>query len=332
MKKIKFIRVNPSHSPANSNTRESPSREIILLRASWISTIGNAALSAAKIAAGYLAGSIAVIGDGIDSATDIAISLVMVFTASLIRRPPDKKHVYGYGKAESVATKVLSLLIFYAGARVLLASGSDILDAIRGESADREIPLPLAIHVTFFSIVAKLALTAYQARQARRANSILLRANARNMLNDVYLSSCVLFGLFCTFALDLPLLDSVTGLLVSLFIIRGSLHIFKESNVELMDGVSDETVYARIFEAVERVPGARNPHRTRSRQIGGMYMIDLDIEVDGDLSLREAHAIADAVERSIKEAIENVYDIVVHVEPCGHCSRDEKYGVDRFST
>ncbi|MDR0766316.1 MAG: cation diffusion facilitator family transporter [Odoribacteraceae bacterium] len=330
MKKKRSIRVTPSHTGNPDTIRISP-REKILLRASWISTIGNTILSAAKIVAGYLAGSIAVVGDGIDSATDIAISLVMVFTASLVRRPPDKKHVYGYVKAESIAAKVLSLLIFYAGARVLVASGSDILDAINGESAAREIPLPLAIHVTFFSIIAKLALTAYQARQAKRANSILLRANARNMLNDVYLSSCVLLGLFCTFSLDMPLLDSITGLLVSLFIIRGSLHIFKESNVELMDGVNDETVYARIFEAVERVPGARNPHRTRSRQIGGMYMIALDIEADGNISLREAHAIAEAVEESIKEAIENVYDIVVHVEPSGHGSQDEKYGINSSS-
>jgi cation diffusion facilitator family transporter len=311
--------------------KQMTAREKILVRASWVSTVGNTALSLAKIVAGYAAGSIAVVGDGVDSATDIAISLVMVFTASLVRRPPDRKHVYGYAKAESVATKVLSLLIFYAGIRVLLTSGGDILDAITGRAVEREIPLPLAIHVTVVSILAKLGLAAYQSRQARRANSILLRANARNMLNDVYLSACVLAGLSCTFILGWPLLDSITGLFVSLFIIRGSFHIFKESNVELMDGVTDEGVYARIFAAVERVPGASNPHRARSRQIGGLFMIDLDIEADGDISLREAHAIAEAVETSIKEAVENVYDIVVHVEPRGHCSRDEKYGIDRFS-
>ena len=312
--------------------QQPPPREKILLRASWISTVGNAILSITKIVAGYLAGSIAVIGDGIDSATDIAISLVMVFTASLIRRPPNRKYVYGYNKAESIATKILSLLIFYAGVQVLLSSGGDILDAITGVPVTRELPHPLAIHVTLFSILAKLALTAYQARQARCANSILLRANARNMLNDVYLSCGVLFGLFCTFILEWPLLDPVTGLLVSLFIIRGSFHIFKESNVELMDGVNDESIYARIFEAVERVPGARNPHRVRSRQIGGLHEIALDIEADGNISLHEAHAIAEAVEKRIKEIVENVYDIIVHVEPSGHCSQDERYGIDRSST
>jgi cation diffusion facilitator family transporter len=315
------------------------SREKILVRASWASTIGNTILSVTKIVAGYVAGSIAVVGDGVDSATDIAISLVMLFTATLIQRPPNRKYVYGYNKAESIATKVLSILIFYAGIQVLLFSGQDILEAIArargwgwaGPVVPRELPGAMAIHVTLFSILAKLGLAAYQARQARRAGSILLRANARNMLNDVYLSACVLSGLFFTFTLEWPVLDSITGLLVSLFIIKSSFHIFKESSVELMDGINDESVYTRIFEAVERVPGAHDPHRVRSRQIGGMYMIALDIEADGDISLREAHAIAEAVETSIKTTLENVYDIVVHVEPRGHCSPDEKYGIDRSS-
>jgi cation diffusion facilitator family transporter len=309
-------------------------RDKILVRTSWVSTIANTVLSATKIVVGYVAGSIAVIGDGVDSATDIAISLVMVFTASLIRRPPNKKYVYGYSKAESIATKVLSLLIFYAGVQVLVTSGGEIL-SVAGEGGvaafPRELPGAAAIYVTIFSILAKVGLAAYQARQARRANSILLKANARNMLNDVYLSGGVLVGLFCTFVLSLPVLDAVTGLLVSVFIIRSSFRIFKESNVELMDGVSDESVYARVFEAVERVPGAHNPHRVRSRQIGGMFLIALDIEVDGDLSLREAHAIADAVEARIKERVEHVYDILVHVEPRGHGQGGERFGIDRGS-
>jgi cation diffusion facilitator family transporter len=314
--------------------KEQGERDRILLRTSWVSTVGNTVLSATKIVVGYVAGSIAVVGDGIDSATDIAISLVMVFTASLIRRPPNRKYVYGYDKAEGIATKVLSLLIFYAGVQVLVTSGGEVIEAIRGtgkDAAPGTMPGMAAIHVTIFSIVAKLGLTAYQARQARRASSMLLKANARNMLNDVYLSAGVLFGLFCTFVLEMPVLDAVTGLLVSFFIIRSSFHIFKESNVELMDGVGDESVYARIFEAVEKVPGAHNPHRVRSRQVGGMFLVTLDVEVDGEITLREAHAIADAVEASVKERVENVYEVIVHVEPRDHGRGGEGFGIDRSS-
>jgi divalent metal cation (Fe/Co/Zn/Cd) transporter len=102
-----------------------------------------------------------------------------------------------------------------------------------------------------------------------------------------------------------------------------------DSNVELMDGVKDTTVYNRIFDAVEQVPGVCNPHRVRSRQIGNMYMIALDIEVDGDMSLNQAHDLAEQVENSIKCRVENVYDIVVHVEPKGKCHSAEKFGLDK---
>jgi divalent metal cation (Fe/Co/Zn/Cd) transporter len=96
-----------------------------------------------------------------------------------------------------------------------------------------------------------------------------------------------------------------------------------------MDGISDTSVYSKIIELVEKVPGAFNPHRIRLRQIGNMYNIVLDIEADGGLSLTEAHQLAQDVENSIKGSIENIYDIVVHVEPkdMNHCA--EKYGISR---
>jgi divalent metal cation (Fe/Co/Zn/Cd) transporter len=125
----------------------------------------------------------------------------------------------------------------------------------------------------------------------------------------------------------LPILDAVTGLLISLFIIRTAIEIFIDSNIELMDGVKDEGVYQKIFDAVERVEGASNPHRVRSRLIGGMYMVDLDIEADGDITLAEAHEIAERVEDSISEALENVYDIVVHIEPSGKHHDAEQFGI-----
>ena len=98
------------------------SREKILIKTSWISTIGNAILSVSKVIIGLFAGSLAVVGDGIDSATDVLISIVMIFTAREMNRPPSKKYVFGYEKAEGIATKILSLVIFYAGMQMLVSS------------------------------------------------------------------------------------------------------------------------------------------------------------------------------------------------------------------
>lgn len=300
------------------------SREKILIRTSWISTIGNAVLSVSKIIVGLLAGSLAVLGDGIDSATDVIISVVMIFTARIMSRPPSKKYVFGYEKAESIATKILSLVIFYAGMQMLLSSVESIfLDEAK------EIPSAIAIYVTVFSIAGKLLLALYQYKQGKKISSSMLTANAVNMRNDVVISSGVLLGLIFTFIFKLPILDSITGLIISLFIIKSSISIFMDSNVELMDGVKDVNIYNKIFEAVEKVPGAGNPHRVRSRMIGNLYNITLDIEVDPQMTLMQAHEIADAVEKSIENSIDNVYDILVHVEPAGKCQTDEKFGIDK---
>ena len=299
-------------------------REQILIRTSWISTIGNAILSTSKIIVGLWAGSLAVLGDGIDSATDVIISIVMIFTARIISQPPSKKYVFGYEKAEGIATKILSLVIIYAGVQMLISS----IGSIFSEEA-KEIPSAIAIYVTIFSIIGKLLLALYQYKQGKKIDSSMLTANAINMRNDVIISSGVLLGLIFTFIFKLPILDSITGLIISLFIIKSSIGIFIDSNVELMDGVKDVNVYNKIFEAVETVPGASNPHRVRSRMIGNLYMITLDIEVNPQITITQAHQIADAVEKSIKSSIDNVYDILVHVEPAGECQTDEKFGIDK---
>lgn len=302
-----------------------PDKEKILIHTSWVSTIGNSFLSVCKIVAGLISGSLAVLSDGIDSATDVVISLVMLFTARIMNRPPDKKYVFGYEKAEGIATKILSFIIFYAGVQMLITTISGIFTS----DSVKEVPQAIAIYVTVFSIFGKLLLALYQHQKGKIINSSMLMANAKNMRNDIIISIGVLVGLIFTFVLKMPILDSVTGLIISIFIIRSGIKIFFDSNIELMDGVKDLSVYEKIFEAVDRVPGAYNPHRVRSRQLGNMYVIDLDIEVDGAITLNEAHDIADAVELSIKQSVENVYDIVIHVEPKGEEHHEEKFGLNK---
>jgi cation diffusion facilitator family transporter len=300
------------------------SNEKILIKTSWISTFGNLILSISKIVIGLFAGSLAVVGDGIDSATDVIISIVMVFTAKIINKPPNLKYAYGYSKAESVATKILSLIIFYAGIQMLVSSiGKVFSDEIP------EFPNKIAIYVTIFSIIGKLLLAFYQHKQGAKINSSMLKANAINMRNDVIISTSVLAGLILTFALDLPILDKITGLVISIFIIKSSISIFIDANIELMDGVKDVSIYNKIVAAVDKVAGASNPHRIRSRQIGNLYLIDLDIEADENMTLMEAHNITNEVEQSIKREIENIYDIVVHIEPRGRHHTEEKFGINK---
>jgi len=157
----------------------------------------------------------------------------------------------------------------------------------------------------------------------------MLTANAINMRNDVIISGGVLAGLACTFILNIPILDPIIAGLIGLYIICTAIGIFRDANVALMDGINDTSIYNKIIEAAESVPGAFNPHRIRSSQVGNRYNVVLDVEVEGQLSLTEAHKIAQDVEDHIKSRIDNIYDIVVHVEPKGNKHCDEKYGISK---
>jgi cation diffusion facilitator family transporter len=299
-------------------------KQRLMVRTSWVSTVGNALLAAGKIGVGLGAGSMAVLGDGIDSSIDVVISLVMLAAAFIIRRPPSRRYPFGYDKAENVATIALSLVVLFAGVQMIVPSVGAIFS---GEA--RPLPGRLALWMTAASIVGKCALAWHQFRVGRRIGSDMVVANAKNMRSDVLISLGVLAGLAFTYLLRMPILDAVTGLVIGLFIVRTGVGIFLDSGRELMDANSDETVYHRIFDAVARVPEAQNPHHVRVRRIGGRYMIDLDIEMDGDMTVRRAHDVADRVEESIRAEVIDVYDIEVHVEPLGAYHKTEPFGVER---
>ncbi len=297
-------------------------REKKIIRASWWAIVGNGLLAAFKLIVGFLSGSYAVIADGIDSSTDIVSSLVVLIAARIIARPPNVKFPYGYNKADTVATKVLSFVIFFAGAQLgystirILAEGSVMVT-----------PSTLAIWVTIISIFGKLALTLVLFRTGQKVESPMLIANAKNMRNDILISFSVLGSLLFTILLQEPLIDRLIALTISAFIMYQAFKIFMKSNIDLMDGIDNTDVYNKLFDAVNSVEGAHNPHRVRARKIGNHYMVNLDIEVEPDLSVKEAHDIARNVEKSIKSNLKNIYDIMVHVEPLGNQEEDEKYGI-----
>jgi len=299
-------------------------RSYHIKKASWIGIIGNSFLAIAKIVIGFIASSYAVIGDGIDSSSDILTYIIILITARIIAKPPDKKFPYGYKKAETSATKILAFVIFFAGAQLMISTGKQLY--LGGE---REMPTYLAIYVTLFSIVGKAILAMWQFKIGNQINSNMIIANARNMRNDIFISLSVLIGLVFTFILDMPIFDNITALLVSLWIIKEAIGIYRESNLEMMDGVKDTTIYYKIIKAVDAVEGASNPHRIRVRNLANMYLIALDIEVDQDIKVREAHEISKNVETKLKDTIENIYDILVHIEPLGNVEHDETFGISK---
>jgi len=296
-------------------------RTKIIIKASWVAILGNAILSVLKIVIGLISGSISVVADGIDSASDIVTSLVTLLTARIISKPPNPNFAYGYGKADTVAAKALSFIIFFAGAQLALSTIDNILNPV-----ERNLPGIISVYIIIISILGKFALAWYLNKTGKKIDSQMLIVNGRNMQNDVVISASVLVGLAFTFWLELPILDTITALLVSFYIMFIAFRIFMQTNRDLMDGISDTEIYKKIIEIVNSVDGAHNPHRIRVRKLANMYLVALDLEIDGNLSLNQAHEISNQVDALIKEKIDNIYDVLIHVDPKG-IKEDEAYGV-----
>ena len=126
-------------------------RTAILRRASLIALVGNAVLAAAKLVVGAISGSMAVLGDGIDSSTDVVVAIVALFTSRIVGMPGDREHPYGHTRAETVATTILSFVVFFAGAQLLFRSASSL---IAGEAS--ALPSRLSIYVTVASIAGDM--------------------------------------------------------------------------------------------------------------------------------------------------------------------------------
>ncbi len=301
-------------------------REQEIIKASWISITGNALLALLKVVFGMLAGSLAVVADGIDSIEDVITSLITLIAANVISRPPNIKFPYGYGKAETIATRILSLIIFMAGVELAIVAIRKMITGITFE-----ISLPLAVSVTIISIICKVLLSFHLFKIGNRINCQMLIANAKNMQNDVLISFSVLIGLISSHIFKMPVIDSIAALIVSAWILKVAIQIFLQTNLELMDGTKDYKIYDQIFKAIDSVEGVQNPHRVTVRNIGYKLKIGVDIEVDGNLTLKRAHEISHEVEQSIKSRIDDLFDVSIHVEPIGDNTEEKEYGISRDS-
>ncbi|MDR1664688.1 MAG: cation diffusion facilitator family transporter [Clostridiales bacterium] len=289
--------------------------------AAVIALSGNAVLAVLKILAGIFAHSGGLISDGIDSSADVLISLITLIVVRVISKPADAEHPWGHGRAETVTTAFLSFMLFFMGGQLILNALSRLTS--NGQS---EIPSSLAIIVSLISIAGKMLLAWCQYRLGKRANSAMIKANAKNMAGDVVISAGVLTGIVISTATDSALADTVIAGLIGIWIIKTAIGIFLEANLELMDGNRNTEPYRVIIDAVNSVEGAGNPHRARMRRVAGFWDIDLDIDGDPKCTISEAHNIACEVEDEIKTRLEDVYDIVIHVEPQGDTT-EETFGL-----
>ncbi|OHD12869.1 MAG: hypothetical protein A2Z96_02545 [Spirochaetes bacterium GWB1_48_6] len=291
-----------------------------------VAVFGNALLATSKILSGIFGNSLAVLGDGMDSSGDVLISIMTVIAARIALQPPDTDHPYGHARADTVGSKVLAFVVFFLGAQLSLTA---VQNFVSGNLP--ALPAVWTLGVVGFSILGKILLSLYLGFVSKKTGSFMLEANARNMASDVVISGVVLTGTALAVFTGWSWLDPLTAFLVGFWVMRTGWGIFKETSLEVMDGLEDTHLYKEVFECAEKSPGIFNPHKTRIRKFGPHYLIDMDVEVDPTLTVAQAHDLATNLEKALKTAIPEVMDVMIHVEPKGRGEHGESFGLKTSS-
>ncbi|ABS60518.1 cation diffusion facilitator family transporter [Fervidobacterium nodosum] len=280
-----------------------------LKKISIIAVFTNFILAIIKVSVGLIFKSMAVLADGIDTSTDILTSSTMLIATVISKKPADKEHPYGHQKAENIGAKIISFVIFYAGVSLLIESAKRLITG-QYQVLTGFLPLVAAI----ISVLGKTFLFTIEYTTGKKHKSHAMIAEAKNMRNDIIMSGLVFLGVFLN-KIGLSWMDPLVGIIMSCIIIKVAWEVFEENAHELMDGLKDEEmlIYDKIFEAC-KVCGASNPHKVRVRKIGNKFDIDMDIEVNENMSVKEAHDITKCIKEQLCET-KDIYDIVIHVEP-----------------
>jgi cation diffusion facilitator family transporter len=272
-----------------------------------LATLGlNLAVSAAKIVVGHLSGSISMVADGYHSLTDGANNVVGLVVTVFAFAPPDEGHHYGHRKFETAASLGIGLMLLGVAYHVLT-------EALDHASAGAP-PVVTALNwiVMGVTLAVNFLVASWEARAGRRLNSPYLIADASHTRSDIY----VTLGVVASFAgarAGLAAVDVVVAVGIAVFIAVMAVQILIGSFHTLTDRAVIPA--ASVATVLRAVPGVASWRDIRTRGGPGSVYVDLVAHVDGDLSLRAAHDVADAIEEAVRKAHPDVVDVVVHLEP-----------------
>ncbi len=268
----------------------------------------NALLMTLKLLAGHYGRSEAVFADGIESACDFVALLSTMIALHIGRKPFDEHHPYGHGRAESLSAILVSLIIFATGCWILYKS---VVTITRGASV---IPEWIAVAAALLTIVVKEWLYRYSMKSGSRLESPALLAVARDHRKDAITSVATLVGVGSAFC-GLPIMDPLAAGLTAFFIFHIAWETFRTAAHDLMDGQPEENLLQTITAMAEGVAGVEHVHEIRGRRSGQYLIIDLKLDMDPEMTVKESHAIATTVKRVIFDHYPNVGDVMIHINP-----------------
>ena len=269
--------------------------------------VGNVFLLIIKAIAGLASNSQSLLADAFNSAGDIFSSLMTFIGNKISSKEADDDHHMGHGKAEYIYSLLISISMFLLSVTMIK---NVIENLIHREYLTYSNWL---IGVCIITIAVKSALFIYTTILYKKYKNILILANSKDHRNDIFITSLTLLSIL--FSNQFVYLDSIAGILISLWIIYSSVSLFKESYDVLMDKSMDEETKNKVLKLIDRHKEVLRINHFNSTPVGYRYQISFTIFVDGRLSTFESHDIANALEREIEKEIPEIYLTIIHVNP-----------------
>ena len=278
------------------------------VKANWLTIFINLILSIFKIIAGVIGKSNAMLADGVHTVSDVLTTFVVLLGLKVSNKEADENHPYGHEKYEPIFAKLLSILLILTGIFI----GIEGIKVIK--SGDIKIPGRIALVAAFISIIAKEGMYWYTIKVAKEIRSLSMEADAWHHRSDALSSVGAFIGIFGA-RLGLKILDPIVAIIVSLVIIKVGVDLYLRSIKGLVDESADREIIKKIEELSLSIQGVYGIKNLKTRNFGSRIYVDIDIYVDGNISVIEGHNIAEKVHDIIEEKVIDVKHCMVHVEP-----------------
>lgn len=285
--------------------------EKIAYKASLLSIIGNVFLSLFKLISGIIGHSQAMISDSIHSISDVLSTIVVIIGIKISSKESDDGHPYGHERFECVASIILSFMLFSVG---IIIGYNGIINIINGNYKNVSIPTLLPLSAAIISIIIKALMFIYTKRCSKIINSNALKADAYHHLSDSLSSIGSLIGILFSI-LGYPICDSIASIIICLFIIKVSIEIFIDTTDKMVDKSCNNELINNIKEDILSNNNVLNIDLLKTRMFASKIYVDIEIAVDANLSLIEAHNIAENIHDNLENKYPNLKHCMIHVNP-----------------
>lgn len=282
------------------------------VKVSTVSIILNIALSLLKLVAGIFGKSMAMLSDAVHSLSDVFGSIIVIIGVKISKKKEDSDHQYGHDRMECLASLALGAILFMTGVLLIYEGIKKIVSG-----ASISTPGQIALIAAIVSILVKEGMYWYTKINANRINSDALKAEAWHHRSDALSSIGSLIGVAGAM-LGLKILDPIMACIIGIVIIKVSYDIAKESVDKMVDKACDDDMVESLKKEVEKVQGVEHLDMLKTRMFGTKIYVEIEISVDGNMILKDAHDIAEQVHDNIEKNFENVKHCTVHVNPYGY--------------